>query len=161
MSRKNRAGVPRGTNPSVSPPREGEYASQTETPVPPGTPAIYQALRDTNTDSNTLTGDPADIVVAADPDSVRDAVAGLLTLRLRGLRPDWHRDAACSGTDPEVFFPGVGGSTRQALEICAGCRVRRQCADEAIADPSLDFGVRGGMTAAARRLARRNRVSSC
>ncbi|MFM8926978.1 MAG: WhiB family transcriptional regulator, partial [Rhodoluna sp.] len=35
----------------------------------------------------------------------------------------WQRDAICSQTDPEAFFPEKGGSTRDAKRICSGCDV--------------------------------------
>ena len=41
-----------------------------------------------------------------------------------------------------------------ALTTCAGWPVRPEWAAEAIAHPALDFGVRGGMSPAARKAAR-------
>lgn len=65
----------------------------------------------------------------------------------------WTADAACIGTDPEAWFPGVGESVDMLRRICRGCEVRPQCLDLAMAaevgqkGPShLRFGFFGGMT---------------
>lgn len=95
-------------------------------------------------------GDPADII-EADPASVK------VELRRRFARsvPTWHVDAACRGTDTALFFPVRGQNGRRALEICGQCSVRQLCLDEAMSDPDLDVGVRGGMTGGARQARRR------
>ena len=50
---------------------------------------------------------------------------------------EWRADAACVGYNPEWWYPDDGDDeTRdQALRICAGCPVRKQC---------LDWGLRVG-----------------
>jgi hypothetical protein len=99
-------------------------------------------------------GDPADIVAAADA-GASERVAALLA----ALHPEWHEHAACRGEPVTVFFPERTAGRNpygRALELCGRCSVREECADEALADPTLDFGVRGGMTADARRARRRN-----
>ncbi len=65
-------------------------------------------------------------------------------------RRDWWRSAACQEADPELFFPvapqGPGaGEIARAKELCAGCRVRRQCLQYALATHQA-HGVWGGMT---------------
>jgi len=95
--------------------------------------------------------DPALIVLAAEPDR-----RGLVD-RIRGLAPEWHARAACTGQPSCVFFPERGRSNAEALTLCARCDVRRQCLAEALADSSLDHGIRGGATAQARRAMRRTR----
>lgn len=40
---------------------------------------------------------------------------------------DWMKDALCVQTDPEIFFPEKGGSTRDAKKICGQCAVRASC----------------------------------
>ncbi len=90
-------------------------------------------------------------VVEADHTSVRDE----LRRRVGLLAPAWHANAACRGTDTALFFPTTGQSSKQALEICGGCDVRQRCLDEALADPDLDHGVRGAMSAQARKARRR------
>lgn len=63
---------------------------------------------------------------------------------------DWWKSAACQGADPELFFPvsavGRGESdVARAKAVCAGCRVRRQCLQFALATRQL-HGVWGGTT---------------
>ncbi len=69
---------------------------------------------------------------------------------------DWWRAAACRTADPEMFFPvSSSGPGREevarAKEVCAACRVRRQCLQFAIATRQL-HGVWGGTTEEERRL---------
>ena len=71
------------------------------------------------------------------------------------LPPEWTRDALCAQTDPEAFFPEVGGSTRRATSVCAACPVLAECRDYALdASGELD-GVWGGLSANERRRLRR------
>ncbi len=49
----------------------------------------------------------------------------------------WMDDALCAQTDPEIFFPENGGSTRNAKRICGGCDVREEC---------LQYALRTGQT---------------
>ena len=65
-------------------------------------------------------------------------------------RREWWRRAACQEADPELFFPvGTHGPAvdeiARAKAICAGCRVRRQCLQFALATGQL-HGVWGGTT---------------
>jgi hypothetical protein len=65
------------------------------------------------------------------------------------VQPDWHRDAACAGTEVDLFF-GSKANKPLAIAICASCTVRVECASEAIDDErhvSGVFGVRAGLTA--------------
>ena len=62
----------------------------------------------------------------------------------------WQHKALCSQTDPEVFFPEKGGSTRDAKRVCAQCEVREQCLQWAI-DHDERFGIWGGMSERERR----------
>jgi WhiB family redox-sensing transcriptional regulator len=96
--------------------------------------------------------DPGEMVAAMDEaaDRVRAMIAS--------WRPAWAQDAACVGQPVAVFFGAKG--KQAALELCGGCVVRRQCLDEALADPSLDFGIRGGADVAARKLMRRQRQTT-
>lgn len=81
-------------------------------------------------------------------------MSGLLE-RIRRAQPAWHRHAACAGEPIEVFFPTRGGSTSLAYELCGRCPVRAECLAEALADPELDYGIRGGYSADARKAKRR------
>ncbi|WP_442790975.1 WhiB family transcriptional regulator [Nocardia sp. NBC_01327] len=62
----------------------------------------------------------------------------------------WREQALCAQTDPDAFFPEVGGSGRTGKRICEGCEVRKQCLDYALAHDQR-FGIWGGMTDAERR----------
>jgi WhiB family redox-sensing transcriptional regulator len=95
-------------------------------------------------------GDPGQLIEAT-PTTLAELLA-----QLDRLRPEWHRDAACAGEPVDVFFPGLGQPNTLALQICGRCPVRIDCLDDALADPALDHGVRGGMTANARKARRRN-----
>jgi WhiB family redox-sensing transcriptional regulator len=88
-------------------------------------------------------GDPAEIVAAFDRDHVHRRFAASMA----DAAPAWHERAACAGVGLEVFFPTLGQSGAAAKRICAGCSVRTECLAEALADPELDHGVRGGLSA--------------
>jgi WhiB family transcriptional regulator, redox-sensing transcriptional regulator len=68
---------------------------------------------------------------------------------------DWQENAACSGTDTEVFFPEHDTSRANrdeqvrsalvALKLCAGCSVQAECFAYAMADDnSVYAGIYGG-----------------
>jgi hypothetical protein len=62
----------------------------------------------------------------------------------------WHIDALCAETDPEIFFPEKGGSTRPAKAVCSQCVVRAECLDYALKTQQR-FGIYGGVSERARR----------
>ena len=62
----------------------------------------------------------------------------------------WQRDALCSQTDPEAFFPEKGGSTRDAKRVCVSCDVRDICLQYAL-DNDERFGIWGGLSERERR----------
>ena len=71
------------------------------------------------------------------------------------LAPDdetgaWQERALCAQTDPEIFFPEKGGSTREAKRICLGCEVRSECLEYAM-DKDERFGIWGGLSERERR----------
>ncbi|MER5706023.1 WhiB family transcriptional regulator [Streptomyces sp. NPDC002122] len=68
--------------------------------------------------------------------------------------PPFVEDAVCGQTDPEVFFPEKGGSTREAKLLCFSCEVRVDCLDWAL-DNDQRFGVWGGLSERERRRLRR------
>lgn len=72
--------------------------------------------------------------------------------------PTWHRHAACAGSD-ESFFPELGQSAQGAKRVCAGCPVKVQCLDFAVA-AVIDHGVWGGQTPQERRRARRTAAAA-
>jgi hypothetical protein len=59
--------------------------------------------------------------------------------RLLGPEHAWLDDAVCGETDPEVFYPGIGGSTRPAKNVCRRCPVRPECLADALANRA-DYG---------------------
>lgn len=71
--------------------------------------------------------------------------------------PAWHRDAACTAVDPELFFPGRGDSTEPAKQVCAGCPVRSECLEHAL-DHGEKWGIWGGTSGRERRRIRRQRA---
>jgi WhiB family redox-sensing transcriptional regulator len=76
---------------------------------------------------------------------------------IAGLTPRWHKDAACRGEPSSTFFPPPGGKNKRAFEICGRCPVRENCLTAALDDEQGDFGIRAGMSANARKVARRER----
>lgn len=80
------------------------------------------------------------------------------TVPLIVLPPAWVAEAACGGTDPEVFFPepddpDADTRTARAAEICAGCPVAAECAADADTTRQRHgiWGGRARTTAPARR----------
>jgi WhiB family redox-sensing transcriptional regulator len=68
----------------------------------------------------------------------------------------WQDRANCLGVDPGLFFQGRGESTHEAKAICAGCVVRHECLEHALAKPEK-FGIWGGTSERERRRLRRAR----
>lgn len=58
----------------------------------------------------------------------------------------WASQAACKGSDPELWFPERGDSTRPAVAICETCPVKSACLDYALRW-NITSGVWGGKTA--------------
>jgi len=67
-------------------------------------------------------------------------------LPARALEPlPWMTDAACTTTDPELFFPGIAEPAAPAKRICSDCPVTAECF-EYTADFSNDkYGIFGGL----------------
>ena len=76
-----------------------------------------------------------------------------------GADDEWRLDALCAETDPEAFFPDKGGSTREAKRVCAGCPVRAECLEYALAGDER-FGIWGGLSERERRRVRLQRRGS-
>jgi len=86
--------------------------------------------------------------------------AGLVEmLRAVAARGDrhWQDRANCLGVDPDLFFPERGASTREAKSVCAGCEVRLECLEYALANGEK-FGIWGGLSERERRRLRRQRA---
>jgi WhiB family redox-sensing transcriptional regulator len=65
---------------------------------------------------------------------------------------DWRHRAACRGENPDDFFPvgsddsaATAAQTKRATRVCAGCPVRTDCLDFAIATRQ-PHGIWGGTT---------------
>lgn len=59
--------------------------------------------------------------------------------------------ALCAQADPEEWFPGKGGSTRQAKRICGTCDIQARCLSAALGSPDEVDGVLGGTSIRQRR----------
>jgi WhiB family redox-sensing transcriptional regulator len=73
------------------------------------------------------------------------------------LDSDWQAQAACTGADPDLFFPDRGELALDAKAVCAGCPVREHCLAHALQFHE-DHGVWGGTTPTERRRLRRSRA---
>lgn len=85
------------------------------------------------------------------------AVAGLAPgmLGAQAAELAWQDAALCAQTDPEVFFPEKGGSTKEAKRVCVACPVRVECLTYALSVGER-YGIYGGLSERERRvLARR------
>lgn len=63
---------------------------------------------------------------------------------------DWRSEGLCTQSDPDLFFPERGGSSREAKRICNDCPVRSMCLDWALNNGER-FGVWGGTSERDRR----------
>ena len=63
---------------------------------------------------------------------------------------EWQEYGACRETDPEAFYPLEGESTAPAKQVCAGCEVREECLEYALANRET-HGVWGGLSDRQRR----------
>jgi len=77
---------------------------------------------------------------------------------------NWRDEAACLHQDPELFFP-IGttgpavGQVERAKQVCAGCDVRNDCLQWALA-AGVDHGVWGGLDDLERRALKRRTARS-
>jgi WhiB family redox-sensing transcriptional regulator len=63
-----------------------------------------------------------------------------------GVDDGWMAEAACVGSDPDVFFVERGGAQGLAKAICGLCPVRETCLEFALAHPyTREWGVWGGL----------------
>lgn len=67
-----------------------------------------------------------------------------------GAKRDWDHRAACRGADTAMWFPDPKEPAEAAKAVCAGCPVRDECLDYALASRQR-FGVWGGMSEQERR----------
>ena len=78
-----------------------------------------------------------------------------------GSAANWRSAGACLSADPDLFFPissaGPGElQIAQARMICAGCRVRQECLEFALAHDQV-YGIWGGTTPEDRQRGRRRK----
>lgn len=76
---------------------------------------------------------------------------------LLGNAPEWQERSSCSSTDPEAWFPDLGGSSRYAKRICKGCEVKDECLEYALAHDER-FGIWGGLSERERRKLKRRAI---
>lgn len=57
----------------------------------------------------------------------------------------WMDEALCAQTDPEIFFPDKGGSTKNAKRICGGYDVKQDCLEYALRTGQT-VGIWGGLS---------------
>jgi WhiB family transcriptional regulator, redox-sensing transcriptional regulator len=62
----------------------------------------------------------------------------------------WRQQAACHGTDLNLFYPERGQSADPARQVCARCPVRQPCLEYALSN-RITHGIWGGMTGRERR----------
>jgi WhiB family redox-sensing transcriptional regulator len=89
------------------------------------------------------------------PTRPTDLVAFIGGDRERPTPGPWAGAAACSGVNPDLFFPDRGGDTTEAKKVCAVCPVRRECLDYALEAGEV-HGVWGGLSERQRRRVRRD-----
>jgi len=68
----------------------------------------------------------------------------------------WIEKAKCRGTDPDLFFPERGESTKEAKSVCRDCPIKRECLEYAVQGVEK-FGIWGEMSERERRTVRRER----
>jgi WhiB family redox-sensing transcriptional regulator len=62
----------------------------------------------------------------------------------------WRQQAACHGTDLNLFYPERGQSAGPARQVCARCPVRQPCLENALSN-RITHGIWGGLTERERR----------
>jgi Transcription factor WhiB len=62
----------------------------------------------------------------------------------------WRQQAACHGTDLNLFYPERGQSAGPARQVCAMCPVRQPCLEYALSN-RITSGIWGGLTERERR----------
>ena len=92
--------------------------------------------------------------VTAAPEAATDSYGSLTELPALPSEPigvnDWMTDGLCLQSDPDLFFPERGGSSKQAKRICADCPVAANCLAWALSNGER-HGVWGGTSEGDRR----------
>ncbi|MBW3557362.1 MAG: WhiB family transcriptional regulator [Actinobacteria bacterium] len=71
----------------------------------------------------------------------------------------WRQHSACTGVDPDIFYPVSDEEAEVAKAICSHCPVRQPCLEYALTTRERD-GVWGGATERERRRILRQRRKS-
>lgn len=71
-----------------------------------------------------------------------------------GLPIDWRKDANCRGLDPNMFHTARGESTKDAIAVCVGCIIVKECLHYAMTN-SIKVGIWGGKSERERRKLRK------
>ena len=82
-----------------------------------------------------------------------------MTQVLSSTNLSWRTHAACSGLEPEVFYPVSDEQAEEAKAICRECPVREPCLEYALTNRERE-GVWGGATERERRRMVRQRRKS-
>jgi len=69
----------------------------------------------------------------------------------------WQDQAACTGSNPDLWFPGRNDDNAYARSICRACPVRQECLNHALTEPET-IGIWGGTTPRERRAMRGPRL---
>ena len=67
-----------------------------------------------------------------------------------GLPLGWAKEANCKGLDPNMFHVGRGESSKEAIAVCVGCIVVKECLHYALSN-GIKVGVWGGKSEKQRR----------
>jgi WhiB family redox-sensing transcriptional regulator len=84
--------------------------------------------------------------------------AGPLLDEREDEREDWQDSALCAQSDPDAWYPELGGDLTAPKAICQRCPVRVACLDMALANDE-QFGIWGGMAFNERRAERARRAA--
>jgi WhiB family redox-sensing transcriptional regulator len=117
---------------------------------------VTSKKRETNKDlANKAMGEVVEPIDARTPEEIRKEIQEVNDLIAAGS--DWRNFARCLTADPEIFFPTIGRSDKDAKKICARCNVKEHCLLHALST-NQGVGVWGGLNAEERRgLKRRGR----
>lgn len=72
---------------------------------------------------------------------------------IKSVSKDFMQVGNCRDLPPGDFFPERGETKKmvEAKAVCAGCQVREECLEYALAEPIEKFGVWGGLSEKQRR----------
>jgi WhiB family redox-sensing transcriptional regulator len=76
--------------------------------------------------------------------------------------PAWTAQALCAQVDPDLWYPEHHSdqACQAAITICAGCPVRADCLEYALAIGEVNEGIWGGLTPTQRQAEQRRRAAA-